>query len=66
MSSPSHSGSKYYYVEKAISRGRLGELCGLALMSKIGNELRVRWDQVVELALLKLEVLLENELKVSA
>lgn len=66
VSCPSHPGSKFYSVEKAISRGRHRELCGLAMMSKTGSDLKVRWDQVVEFALFKPEVISDNELRISA
>lgn len=66
VSCPRHPGSKFYSVEKAISRGRIEELCGLALLSKTGSELHVRWDQVVELALFKQDILSVTGLKLSA
>ncbi|XP_054804860.1 uncharacterized protein LOC129307931 [Prosopis cineraria] len=65
VSCPSHPGSKFCSVEKAISRGRLKELCGLALMAKTGCDLKVRWDQVVSFALFRPEVI-ENELRISS
>ncbi|XP_022741682.1 uncharacterized protein LOC111293173 [Durio zibethinus] len=61
-----HPGSKFYAVEKAISRGRLEELRGLALISKSGNDLKVHWDQVVEFALFRKEILSGSELRLSA
>ncbi|KAI4336506.1 hypothetical protein L6164_015027 [Bauhinia variegata] len=66
VSCPSLPGSKFSSVEKAISRGRLMELSGLALMSKTGSDLKVKWDQVVEFALFKPEAFSENDLKISA
>ncbi|KAI9114302.1 hypothetical protein K1719_014530 [Acacia pycnantha] len=66
VSCPSHPGSKFYSVEKAISRGRLKELPGLALMAKTGCDLKVRWDQVVSFALFRSEVISENELRISS
>lgn len=65
LSSPRHPGSKFYTIEKAISRGRLDELCGLALISKTGSDLHVHWDQVMQFALLKSDILSGNELKLS-
>ncbi|XVF14663.1 hypothetical protein REPUB_Repub09cG0081000 [Reevesia pubescens] len=61
-----HPGSKFYAVEKAISRGRLEELRGLALISKSGNDLKVHWDQVVEFALFRQDILSGNDLRLSA
>ncbi|XVE83494.1 hypothetical protein DITRI_Ditri16bG0092300 [Diplodiscus trichospermus] len=61
-----HPGSKFYAVEKAISRGRLEEVHGLALISKNGNDLKVHWDQVVEFALFRKDILSGNELRLSA
>lgn len=66
VSCPSHLGSKFCSVERAISRGRLREMRGLALMSKTGTDLKFKWDQVVEFALFKPEVVLDNVLRVSA
>ncbi|KDP22644.1 hypothetical protein JCGZ_02828 [Jatropha curcas] len=66
LSCPCHPGSKFYAVQKAISRGRLEELCGLALMSKTGSDPQVHWGQVVELALFRSDILSDNELKLSA
>lgn len=53
MSCPRYPGSKFYTVEKAISRGRLGGLCGAALMSKNKGNLHARWDDVVKFVLFK-------------
>ncbi|KAJ7957125.1 Kinase family protein [Quillaja saponaria] len=66
VSCPRHPGSKFYTVEKAISRGRLSELRGLALISKPGGDVQVRWDQVVVFALFKADISSENKLKVSS
>lgn len=66
VSCPSHLGSKFSSVERAISRGRLREMRGLALMSKTGSDLKFKWDQVVEFALFKPEAVLDNVLRVSA
>ncbi|KAK8717188.1 hypothetical protein V6N13_044465 [Hibiscus sabdariffa] len=65
LSSVRHPGSKLYAVDKAISRGRLEELRGLALISKSGNDLKVHWNQVVELALFRQDILSGNELTLS-
>ncbi|RDX85869.1 hypothetical protein CR513_32874, partial [Mucuna pruriens] len=66
VSCPSHIGSKFNSVEKAISRGRLREVSGLALMSKTATDSKFRWDHVVEFALFKPEVFLDNDSGVSA
>ncbi|XP_022158117.1 uncharacterized protein LOC111024675 isoform X2 [Momordica charantia] len=66
ISCPRHLGSKFYTVEKAISRGKVGELQGLCLISRAGGELQVRWDQVVQFTLFKPNALSEDELKLSA
>lgn len=65
VSCPRSLGSKFYTVEKAISRGRLKELCGLALISKMGSDQQVHWDQIMEFALFKPDILSGNELKLS-
>ncbi|XP_077248788.1 uncharacterized protein LOC143888297 isoform X2 [Tasmannia lanceolata] len=61
VSCPHHSGSKFYTVENAISKGRLGSLCGAALVARNGTDLQVQWDQVVELALFKSDISQGNE-----
>lgn len=53
VSCPRYPGSKFYTVEKAISRGRLEGLCGAALMSKNKGNLHARWDDVVKFVLFK-------------
>ncbi|PIN10001.1 Casein kinase (serine/threonine/tyrosine protein kinase) [Handroanthus impetiginosus] len=53
VSCPRYPGSKFYTVDKAISRGRVGGLCGAALMSKNKGNLHVRWDDVVKFVLFK-------------
>ncbi|KAG6385977.1 hypothetical protein SASPL_154860 [Salvia splendens] len=53
VSFPRYPGSKFYTVDKAISRGRLGGLCGAALMSKNKGSLHSRWDDVVNFVLFK-------------
>ncbi|WRX10972.1 hypothetical protein QQP08_003459 [Theobroma cacao] len=65
LSCSHHPKSKFYAVEKAISRGRLEELRGLALISKIGSDLKVHWDQVVQFALFRQDILSGNELRLS-
>ncbi|KAG6412393.1 hypothetical protein SASPL_125071 [Salvia splendens] len=53
VSFPRYPGSKFYTVDKAISRGRLGGLCGAALMSKNKGSPHARWDDVVKFVLFK-------------
>ncbi|KAF2292048.1 hypothetical protein GH714_000354 [Hevea brasiliensis] len=65
LSCPFRPGSKFYTVQKAISRGRLEELCGLALISKIGTNPQVHRGQVVELSSFRPDILSGNELKLS-
>ncbi|CAL5365874.1 unnamed protein product [Camellia sinensis] len=66
VSCPHYPGFKFYTVEKAISRERLGGLCGAALISKTKGNLHVHWDDVVELALFRPNILMENELGLSS
>lgn len=66
VSCPTHIGSKFSSVEKAISRGRMREMRGLALMSKIATDSKFKWDHMVEFALFKPEVFLDNDSRVSA
>ncbi|CAL5204432.1 unnamed protein product [Lathyrus oleraceus] len=66
VSCPSYPGSKFSSVEKAISRGRLREMHGLGLISKKSTSSKVKWDQVVEFAVFKPGILLDNALRVSA
>ncbi|KAL2521168.1 uncharacterized protein Fot_25091 [Forsythia ovata] len=53
VSCPCYPGSKFYTVEKAILRGRLGRLCGAALMSKYKGNTHAHWDNVVKFVLFK-------------
>ncbi|KAF2283399.1 hypothetical protein GH714_003915 [Hevea brasiliensis] len=53
-------------VNEGNIKGRLEELCGLALISKTGSDPLVQWGQVVELSLFKTDILSGNELKLSA
>ncbi|XP_073127819.1 uncharacterized protein [Henckelia pumila] len=59
---PRYPGSKFYTVDKAISKGRLKGLCGAALMSNSNGNLNAHWDDVVMLLLFKRDVLKGNEL----
>ncbi|KAK6152931.1 hypothetical protein DH2020_012570 [Rehmannia glutinosa] len=61
VSCPRYPGSKFYTVEKAISRGRLKGLCGAALMSKSKGNLHARWDDVVNFVLFKKNIVEREE-----
>ncbi|KZV19033.1 hypothetical protein F511_08461 [Dorcoceras hygrometricum] len=56
VSCPYGRGSKFYTVEKAISRGRLNRLCGAALMINNNGNLYAHWDNVVNLVLFKQDI----------
>lgn len=66
LSCPRYPGSKFYTLEKAMSKGRLNDLSGFALMSRHGSDLQFNWDQVVEFALFNQDILSGNGLKFSA
>ncbi|PSR88084.1 Serine/threonine-protein kinase [Actinidia chinensis var. chinensis] len=61
VSCPRYPGSKFYTVEKAISRGKLGGLCGAALISKARGNRQIHWNEVVELALFRPDITMGNE-----
>lgn len=61
VSFPRYPGSKFYSIEKANSRGRLKELSGAALMSKMSANLHIRWDDVAVFALLREDNMMRNE-----
>lgn len=65
LSCPRYPGSKFYTLEKAMSKGRLKDLRGFALMSRHGSEIQFNWDQVAEFALFNQDILSGNELKLS-
>ncbi|KAF3444229.1 hypothetical protein FNV43_RR13919 [Rhamnella rubrinervis] len=65
LSCPRYPGSKFYTLEKAMSKGRLKDLRGFALMSKHGSDIQFNWDQVAEFALFSQDILSGNELKLS-
>lgn len=66
VSCPRGPRSKFYTVEKAVARGRLSELCGLALVARIGNDLQFHWNNLMEFVLYKPSILSEgNELRLS-
>ncbi|KAG9147840.1 hypothetical protein Leryth_003441 [Lithospermum erythrorhizon] len=64
ISCPRHPGSRFYTVEKAIARRRLETLSGVALMSKPSSHLH--WDDIVEFALFKPDIMMGNELGLSS
>ncbi|KAF6139418.1 hypothetical protein GIB67_026260 [Kingdonia uniflora] len=66
VSCPRRPGFKFCTVEKAITSRRLGKLCGAALVSKTVSDAQVQWDQVVEYALFKQDILQGNEIGFSA
>ncbi|GAB2218837.1 hypothetical protein Droror1_Dr00002069 [Drosera rotundifolia] len=61
-----HPSSKFYSIEKAISRGRIAELSGAALILKSTEDPRVNWDQVVQFSLFKADIMLGNKLGISS
>ncbi|KVI00492.1 Protein kinase-like domain-containing protein [Cynara cardunculus var. scolymus] len=63
---PRYSGSKFYTLEKAISRRRLDSLCGAALVLKNELDPHVRWDQVVQFALFRPHIMNRNKLTLSS
>lgn len=65
LSCPRYPGSKFYTLEKAMSKGRLKDLRGFALMSRHGSDIQFNWDQVAEFALFNQDILSGNELKLS-
>ncbi|KAL3528168.1 hypothetical protein ACH5RR_012824 [Cinchona calisaya] len=66
VSFPRYPGSKFYSIEKATSRGRLKELNGAALMSKISGNLHVRWDDLVVFTLFKQDIMMGTEFSISS
>lgn len=48
--------SKFYPAEKAIAGGKLGGLCAAAIMLKKNGRAHGKWDQILELALLRPDV----------
>ncbi|KAL8204496.1 hypothetical protein R6Q57_010119 [Mikania cordata] len=63
---PRYTGSKFYTVEKAISRRRLDSLCGAALVSRNESDPHVRWDQVVHFAVYRSRIINESESTLSS
>ncbi|XP_020671831.1 uncharacterized protein LOC110091887 [Dendrobium catenatum] len=50
------TGSKFYPAEKAIASGKLDGLCAAAILLKNDGNSNGRWDQIVELALLRPDI----------
>ncbi|PKA63074.1 hypothetical protein AXF42_Ash007870 [Apostasia shenzhenica] len=51
-----NSSSKFYPAEKAIASGKLGGLCATAILLKDGGNSHGKWDQIVELILLRPDI----------
>lgn len=58
--------SRFYSLDKAISRGKVGDLSGAALIGRTGNDAHVHWDQVVQFTLFKSDIMLGNKLGISS
>lgn len=50
------TSSKFYPAEKAIASGKLEGLCATAILLKSSRNVHGRWDQIVELALLRPDI----------
>ncbi|CAA6669158.1 unnamed protein product [Spirodela intermedia] len=50
------TSSKFYPAEKAIASGKLDGLCGTAVFLKSSSHSHGRWDQIVEIALLRPDI----------
>ncbi|XP_075491595.1 uncharacterized protein LOC142529827 [Primulina tabacum] len=48
--------SRFYPAEKAVSKGKLGGLCASAIMLKNPRHPQGKWDDIVELALLRPDI----------
>ncbi|XP_057948431.1 uncharacterized protein LOC131144075 isoform X2 [Malania oleifera] len=51
------ASSKFYQAEKAIANGKLGDLCATSIMLKNSRHSYGRWDHILELALLRPDIL---------
>ncbi|XP_031103003.1 uncharacterized protein LOC116006676 [Ipomoea triloba] len=47
---------KFYQAEKAISKGRLGGICATAIILKNPRHAQGKWDDILELALLRPDI----------
>ncbi|XP_073041246.1 uncharacterized protein [Primulina eburnea] len=56
VSCPYDHGSKFYTVEKAISRERLNRVCGAALMINNKGSFSAHWDNVVKFVLFRQDI----------
>lgn len=62
-----HPRSRFYSLDKAISRGKVGELSGAALIARTGDDPeKYHWDQVVQFTLFKSDIMLENKMGISS
>ncbi|KAG6539176.1 hypothetical protein ZIOFF_004329 [Zingiber officinale] len=50
------TSSKFYPAEKAIARGKLEGICATAILLKNNKDYRGKWDQIIELTLLRPDV----------
>ncbi|KAM3288940.1 putative protein isoform X1 [Capsicum chacoense] len=50
------SNLRFYQAEKAISKGRLGGLCATAVMLKNPRHPQGKWDDILELAILRSDI----------
>ncbi|CAO2833164.1 unnamed protein product [Amaranthus hypochondriacus] len=60
-----HPRSRFYSLDKAISKGKVAELCGAALIARGENDESIHWDQVVQFSLFKPDIMLGNKLGIS-
>ncbi|WMV52959.1 hypothetical protein MTR67_046344 [Solanum verrucosum] len=51
-----NSNLRFYQAEKAISKGRLGGLCATAVMLKNPRHPQGKWDDILELAILRSDI----------
>lgn len=61
-----HPRSRFYSLDKAISKGKVGDLSGAALIGRTGNDAHIHWDQVVQFTLFKSDIMLGNKLGISS
>ncbi|KAM3199121.1 putative protein isoform X1 [Capsicum annuum] len=56
VSSIHNSNLRFYQAEKAIAKGRVGGLCATAIMLKNPKHPQGKWDDVVQLAILRPDI----------
>ncbi|XP_009630238.1 uncharacterized protein [Nicotiana tomentosiformis] len=56
VSSVYNSNLRFYQAEKAIAKGRLGGLCATAVMLKNPRHPQGKWDDILELAILRPDI----------